>query len=109
MSPTVPPTSTTMTSAWLSSASWYMRPLMASVTWGTDWMVPPRNSPSRSLAMTSEYIWPDVTLRGAGEADVDEPLVVAQVEVGLRAVRGDEDLAVLVRGHGPRIDVEVGV
>ena len=42
--------------------------------------------------------------RPAGEA-----LVVAEVEVGLGAVVGDEDLAVLVGAHRPRIDVEVGV
>jgi hypothetical protein len=34
---------------------------------------------------------------------------VAKVEVGFGAVVGDEDLAVLERGHGARIDVEVGV
>ena len=42
--------------------------------------------------------------RPAGEA-----LVVAEVEVGLGAVVGDEDLAVLVRAHRARIDVEIGV
>ena len=40
---------------------------------------------------------------------VDEALVVAQVEVGLGAVLGDEDLAVLERAHGAGVDVEVGV
>ena len=40
---------------------------------------------------------------------VDEPLVVAEVEIGLGAVLGDEDLAVLVRAHRPRIDVDVRV
>jgi len=38
-----------------------------------------------------------------------EALVVAQVEVGLRAVVGDKDLAVLEGRHGTRIDVEIGV
>src|SRR5262249_30587210 len=38
-----------------------------------------------------------------------EPLVVAEVEVGLRTVVGDEDLAVLVGRHGPGIDIEIGV
>ena len=38
-----------------------------------------------------------------------EALVVAEVEVGLGAVVGDEDLAVLIGAHRPRIDVEVGV
>jgi len=38
-----------------------------------------------------------------------EALVVAEVEVGLGAVVGDEDLAVLVGRHGAGIDVQVGV
>ena len=42
--------------------------------------------------------------RHAGEA-----LVMAEVEVGLGPVVGDEDLAVLVGAHRPRIDVEIGV
>ena len=40
---------------------------------------------------------------------VDEALVVAEVEVGLPAVVGDEDLAVLERVHRPRIDVDVRI
>ena len=40
---------------------------------------------------------------------VDEALVVPEVEVGLGAVVGDEDLAVLVGRHRARIDVEVGI
>ena len=44
-----------------------------------------------------------------GQVLVDEPLVVAQVEVGLGAVVGDEDLAVLVGRHRPRVDVDVRV
>src|SRR6185295_11535851 len=38
-----------------------------------------------------------------------EALVVAEVEVGLRAVVGDEDLAVLERAHRSRIDVEIRI
>src|SRR5205823_2446005 len=45
----------------------------------------------------------------AAQGGVGEALVVAQVEVGLGAVVEDVDLAVLVRAHGARIDVEVGV
>ncbi len=45
----------------------------------------------------------------AGEALVDEALVVTEVEVGLRSVVGDEDLAMLERTHGAGVDVEVGV
>ena len=40
---------------------------------------------------------------------VDEALVVAQVEVGLGAVLGDEHLAVLVGAHRAGVDVDVGV
>ena len=40
---------------------------------------------------------------------VDEALVVAEVEVGLRPVVGDEHLAVLVRRHRPGVDVDVRV
>ena len=43
------------------------------------------------------------------EVLVDEPLVVAEVEVGLAAVGGDEHLAVLEGIHGARIHVEVGI
>ena len=44
-----------------------------------------------------------------GQRGVGEPLVVAEVEVGLGAVVGDVDLAVLVRRHGPGVDVDVRV
>ena len=46
-------------------------------------------------------------LRPGGRAH--EALVMAEVEVGLRAVRGDEHLAVLKRAHGARIHVDVGI
>src|SRR5207302_11175422 len=47
--------------------------------------------------------------RAAQEVLVDEALVVADVEVGLRPVLGDEYLAVLERAHRPRVDVEVRI
>ena len=40
---------------------------------------------------------------------VDEALVVAQVQVGLRAVLGDVHLAVLIGAHGAGVHVDVGV
>ena len=40
---------------------------------------------------------------------VDEPLVVTEIEVGLRAVVGDEHLAVLVGAHRARIHVDVRI
>ena len=44
-----------------------------------------------------------------GRRPPGEALVMAEVEVGLGAVVGDEDLAVLVGRHRPGIDVEIGV
>src|SRR5262249_9476336 len=46
---------------------------------------------------------------GLGQVPVQEALVVPDVEVGLRAVLGDEDLAVLERVHRARVDIQVGV
>ncbi len=40
---------------------------------------------------------------------VGESLVVAEVEVGLGAILGDEHLAMLERAHRPRVDVDVGI
>src|SRR5690606_8671023 len=45
----------------------------------------------------------------AREVHVEEPLVGADVEVGLGAVVGDEHLAVLVRPHGASVYVHVRV
>ncbi len=45
----------------------------------------------------------------AVEVLVDEALVVPEVEVGLAAVLGHVDLAVLIGAHRPRIDVDIGV
>ena len=48
-------------------------------------------------------------VRRARDVAVDEALVVPEVEIGLGTVLRHEDLAVLVRGHRPWVDVEVGV
>jgi len=48
-------------------------------------------------------------VRGARDIAVDEALVVAEVQIGLGAVLCDEDFAVLVGRHRPRIDVEIRV
>jgi len=45
----------------------------------------------------------------AGERLVDESLVVAEVEVGLGAVVGDEDFTMLERVHRAGVDVDVGI
>ena len=52
---------------------------------------------------------PGGDVRRLAQVDVEEPLVVTDVEVGLRTVVGHEDLAVLERVHRSRIDVEIGV
>src|SRR5690606_9426077 len=44
-----------------------------------------------------------------GHAGANESLVVAQGEVGLGAVVGNEHLTVLERAHGARIDVDVRI
>ncbi len=46
---------------------------------------------------------------GFGGVDAGEAFVVAEVEVGFGAIVGNEDLAVLVRAHRARIDVEIGI
>ena len=65
-----------------------------------------------AAALLGDHLGVDLTGGDVGdlaEVGVEEPLVVADVEVGLGAVVGDEDLAVLERVHRPGIDVEVGV
>ncbi len=86
-----------------------MRALISFVMCGMTWTVAPRNSP---FALAAEDAVPD-RARGVArvprEVLVDEALVVADVEVGLGAVLGDEDLAVLERAHRSRVDVQVRV
>ena len=65
-----------------------------------------------ALALLAQHAVPDGAggvVRGAREVLVDEALVVADVEIGLGAVLGDEHLAVLERAHRPRVDVDVRV
>ena len=65
-----------------------------------------------ALALLAQHRLPDragAVARVAGHVLVDEALVVADVEVGLGAVLGDEHLAVLERAHRPRVDVQVRV
>src|SRR3546814_9030530 len=37
------------------------------------------------------------------------PILMAQIEIGLRPVVGDIDLAMLIGAHRARIDVEIGI
>ena len=57
--------------------------------------------------LTVDLAGRDVGLPRRGH--MGEPLVMAEVEVGFAAVLGDEHLAVLVRAHGARIHVQVGI
>ena len=46
---------------------------------------------------------------GLARGNPGEALVMTEIEIGLRAVVGHIDLAMLVRRHRPRIDIEVGI
>ena len=59
--------------------------------------------------MTPLYTCPAVTLEELVNSRIDETLIVAQVHVGLGPIPRDKDLAVLVRGHGAGVDIQVGV
>ena len=45
----------------------------------------------------------------AAHGGAHETLVVAEVEVGLGPILGDEHLAVLKRAHGARIHIDIGI
>jgi hypothetical protein len=49
----------------------------------------------------------EIAVAAGGRAH--EALVVAEVEIGLRAVVGDEHFPMLERAHRPRVDVDVGI
>ena len=40
---------------------------------------------------------------------VDEPFIVTQIQIGFRSVLRHENLAVLIRAHGSRIHIDIGV
>ena len=65
-----------------------------------------------SLALAVEHVPVHLASGEIGvavEVLVDEPLVMSEVEVGLRAVLGDEHFAVLIGAHSAGVDVDVGV
>ena len=75
------------------------------------------NDLHRGSEVVAASLAPDHRVIDAAGGDVRRPggvgigvaLVVTQVEVGFRPVLGYEDLAVLVRGHRSRVDVDVRV
>ena len=107
MSPTVPPISTMATST----------PSAHSQDARLDLVGDVRNDlhgPAQVLAAPLLLDDRQVDLAGGDVVEPrhplrEEALVVAEVEVGLGAVVGDEHLAVLLRVHRARIDVEVRV
>ena len=109
MSPTVPPTSVMSTSTSVCSA----RPVHAAL----DLVGDVRDDLHGAAEVVAAALLGDDAVVDAAGGDVavpldelvDEALVVAQVEVGLGAVVGDEDLAVLERAHRARVDVDVRV
>ncbi len=52
---------------------------------------------------------PVVMLSDLRAGNAGEALVMAEIEIGLGAVVGDEHLAVLIGAHRSGIDVEIGV
>jgi hypothetical protein len=85
-----------------------IRDLISLVMCGMTWTVSPRYSaPLLGDHIRVDLAGGDVGL--PGERPVQEALVVPHVEVGLRAVLGDEDLAVLERVHRAGVDVEVRI
>ena len=69
-----------------------------------------------SLVVTPPLLCDDLLVDGPGggvralmKVLVDETLVMAQIQVGLAAVLGDEHLTVFEGVHGARIDVQIRV
>ena len=109
MSPTVPPTSTMQTSAplRLGDARDVRFDLVGDVR---DHLNGRAEVVAAALLLDDRLV--DLAGRDvvvAGQRLVDEALVVPEVEVGLGAVVGDEDLAVLVRVHRAGVDVDVRI
>ena len=107
MSPTVPPISTITTSA--PSATLRKADLISSVTCGITCTVLAEIIAAALLGNDGFVDAAGGPVVVAGQLGIGEALVVAQVEVGLGAVIGDVDFAVLVRTHGAGIDVQVGI
>ncbi len=107
MSPTVPPISTSTKST--PSLPSRTKSLIALVTCG--------NHLHRRAEIVAPPLLGDQLLIDAPGGDVvllvgappGEALVMAEVEIGLGAVVGDEHFAVLGRAHRARVDVEIGI
>ena len=110
MSPTVPPISVMMTSGRGSSVGLQAHAALDLVGDVRDDLHGVAEVLAAALArddLRVDLAGRDV--RRLAQLDVEEALVVADVEVGLGAVVGHEDLAVLERVHRARVDVQVRV
>ncbi len=65
-----------------------------------------------ALALLLDHLAVDAArgdIVGLARRDAGEALIMAQIEIGLRAVIGDIDLAMLERAHRARIDIQIGI
>ena len=110
MSPTVPPISVMMTSGWgvsLGLQAHAALDLVGDVRDDLHGVAEVLAAPLLGDDGRVDLAGRDV--RRLAQVDVEESLVVPDVEVGLGAVVGHEDLAVLERVHRSGIDVQVGI
>ena len=93
----------------MSSVPAMTNSLIMSVTCGITCTVRPRYSP-RALALDHLAVdAPRGDVVGFPRGDAGEALVMAEVEIGLRAIVGDVNLAMLERAHRARIDIQIRV
>ena len=108
MSPTVPPTSMMAISVSFAHAVEAALDLVGDV--GDDLhRAPAEVAAALALEHRAVHAGRTVTFETPRQALVDEALIVAEVQVGLRAVVRDEHLAVLDRVHRAGVDVDIGV
>src|SRR5665213_1750128 len=107
MSPTVPPISHSTKSSSPSRPA-TMNSLIASVMCGITCTVAPRYSPP--LAADHGLIdAPGGDAVALARRHAGIAFVMTEIEIGLGAVIGDIDLAMLIGAHRARIDIEVGI
>ena len=107
MSPTVPPTSTITTSVSGDEPADRRLDLVGDVRNHLH-----RRAEEFAAALLGDDVQVDATGRDVvrlRQRAIDESLVVAEIEIRLGAVVGDEHFAVLERRHRARIDVEVRI
>ena len=107
MSPTVPPISTSRKSRPSVSAS--TNSLIMSVTCGNHLHGAAQIA---ALALLLDHLAVDAPrgdIVGLARRDAGEALIMAQIQIGLRAVVGDIDFAMLERAHRARIDIQIGI